>query len=180
MIEVNESNKPSPVPRVNRGEKLSAKKWNAMAEAINRPFSGVGLPRQVRRNKGSVGTGIEVQQMKVAAISGDYITCHTFNGTETGEDEITVAKPYELRRTPFDGESYNEIEYTYSDDVTREADNGSATETQVIVPPYVVGDVIYAMRNITGGTGLAVVMPDGTEEEVEWVEMNSARAWTKE
>lgn len=179
MIEIPEAKKPQPVRKVAKGEKLSARKWNELAEAINRPFSGVALPRQVRR-KTKAGSGIEVQQMKVAAIGDDYITCVTFNGTETGEEEITVAKPYELRRTPFDGESYNGIEYTYSDDVTREADDGSTTETQVIVPEYVVGDVIMAMRNITGGTGLVITMPDGTEEEIEWIEMNSARAWAKE
>jgi hypothetical protein len=62
-------------------------------------------------------------------------------------------------------------------DVTRTADDGATTETQVIVPAYVVDDVIYAMRGIEGGTNVI----DDQNESVEWIDLNlDGRAWAKE
>ncbi len=67
------------------------------------------------------------------------------------------------------------ITYTYSDySVAQErvADDGTNTETQIIVPSYEVGDIVLAMpvRNGTGGsTGGA---------PIRWIDV-SARAWAK-
>jgi hypothetical protein len=179
MIEVNDNNKPPVVPLVHKGEEITATKWNVLANALNKPFSGVQLPQQVKPDASA--KTVQVQQMKVASIAGDYITCYTFDGVVTGTDEITVAKPWMLRRTPFDGETRNGITYTYSDDVTRDASDDDGTETQVIVPSYVVGDLIYAERNIIGGTSLEITMPDNTKRQVAWMDTNrDARAWSDE
>ena len=68
------------------------------------------------------------------------------------------------------------ITYTYSAVDTRTADDGAATEDQVIVPSYTVDDEIYAMRGINRGSG--VFSDPNSTQKIEWLDLNlDARAW---
>lgn len=122
-------------PRFRAGQRqLSARALNTLAELTGSVLPGDSL--------GLLGelAGITLQ-FKLVSVDGDHIICHYYDGTTEGTVAVTVSKAWHLRRTPFDGLSYNGISYSYNSDVERVAD---ATETQVVVPPYVAGDVVTA------------------------------------
>lgn len=130
-----------------------------------------------------------IKQFRLKEVFGDYLRCREFDGTTEGGTDILVAKPYKLRRTPFDGaghevtfkrESNGQVQtigYRYANDpnhpvgfCTRTAtvtQNGQA-EFQVIIPRFILGDVIFASQ-AENGTGVAVA---------EWQDINcDGRAW---
>jgi hypothetical protein len=152
------------------GEPLDHRKLNEVVRALRSLLQGARPPTQVNP---VAGVSIPVfQQFTIASIGEDVLICNPFDGTASDEtSEIIIAKPPELRASR---EEWNDITYTYTNSQTRTADDGSETEDQVIVPEYVVGDVIYAVKNIVGGTGVVVTDP------VEWLDLNVAgRAWAK-
>jgi len=123
----------------------------------------------------ATGTLNRPQQFRVQSVGNDHITCHTWDGTTEGTVDVKVAKPYLLRRTPFDGETRDGITYTYSSAVEREADDGADTEDQVIVDSYIEDDIIYAIRRISGGTDVTVSTVD-----LQWLDLNiDGRYWAK-
>jgi hypothetical protein len=135
------------------------------------PF-GLGLTPS--ESAALVGTsGVQRARFKVVSVHTDYLTCHTYDGTTTGTEDIPVAMPWDLRRTPFHGLTVNGVTYTYSSDTQRSATNGTDTETHVITPPYFAGCEIWAFRAVGGGTSVTV-----SSDGVTWQDMNvSGRAW---
>ena len=94
----------------------------------------------------------------------DYVTVNVDGET------LYVAKPYWMQQHKFDGETVGGITYTYSNDQTREADDGSDTEVQIVIPAYTAGDEIFC-DTVANGTGISLA-PD-------WVEKHT-RVWAKE
>ncbi len=95
----------------------------------------------------------------------DTITCEDGDG-----NTVYVAKPYDLRRTPFDGETVNNISYSYSDANTRTSSKaGNDDETEIITPAYYEDEVICAQRL---NTGLTV---SGTD--VDYIEFGCTKIW---
>lgn len=117
------------------------------------------------------GGGGGLRRMRVKAIQNDYLTCVPWDGTTEGES-VNVAKRWDHQRTPFDGNTINSIEYTYTSAVERTADDGSQTETQVIVPEWFVNAEIL------------VDSVDSTGVEVDEVELTlvdvTHRAWARQ
>jgi hypothetical protein len=80
----------------------------------------------------------------------DYLEC-----TDPDGETVNVAKPYLLRKEPFDGlsvdydnpQSTQSVTYTYDNDYVdrREADDGTSTETQRVTPEYYVGEEILGI-----------------------------------
>jgi hypothetical protein len=135
--------------------------------------SGVQILRHGRRSR----TGLQMQMFTVVDVDCDFLWCRTWDGENVGDEDILVALPWMLRWTPFDGETRDGITYEYTSYVERTADDGDATEDQVIVPDYVTGDVIFAAKGIVGGT----YATDENGDEVEWQDLNvDGRAWAKE
>ncbi len=109
----------------------------------------------------------------------DTVTCNRYNPvTDTQSDQVVVAKPFMLRRFPFDGNTITyptgqAIEYTYSDVdnsayYKRVADDGVQSVTQVMTPMYFVGEIIRAQGGVNG-------------EGRFWEDMNTCgRHWAKE
>lgn len=112
----------------------------------------------------------------LVSVANDTLTATPIGGTSPSDD-LTIAKPYLLRYTPFHTVAYNGITYTYSSATARQGDDGAATEDQIIVPPYVVGDEIIAMA-VDG----ADLNDNGTTlDDVKWMDINvDGRAWAKE
>lgn len=116
----------------------------------------------------------------------DHLVCRTWDGTTEGAEDVLIAKPWLLRRTPFEDQIYNDVSYQYDTATRRTARVGPETEGQVIIPPFVVGDIIYAVRDVIGGTSVAVVGEPPAEGEpapiipVVWLNENPSRAWTAE
>lgn len=113
-------------------------------------------------------------RVKNTADYPDSVECVSYafgpTGTAEGEVEgttlIQAAKPYELRRTPHHGKTVNGVAYTYSGNVQRTASKGGLSEVQIVTPPYYIGLVILACRDMAGGTGVKV---DG--RSVVWEEL---------
>lgn len=122
-----------------------------------------------------VETGLP--KFKVVSESNDYLVCHTWIESiqEEGSEAINIAKPYLLRRTPFDGETRNGVSYTYTGASTRTAiKTGEDNITEKITPSYVEGDVIKACKPV-GGSGVLV-----GDEDIEWEEVEGGRLWCEE
>lgn len=140
------------------GYRFDARGGNDTFHVFPEPFGSPNANTGSGGGSGVYGT--------IASIEDDYITVTPISGTGT----LIVAKPYYLRRSTFDTLTVDGIEYTYSDSQTRIADNGSGTEDQEIVPPYVVGDGI-----------MVIATPDGNGvTDATHMDANSdARTWAK-
>jgi hypothetical protein len=121
----------------------------------------IGVARQSVGGEEGAPTPGTVNQFKVQEVLDDTLRCRTWLGTALGTTDITIAKPYKLRRTPFDAQTVvidaDSILYTYQSGTRRTATvvGTTSTEKQVIVPRYLVGDIIYACEvedtiNVTG------------------------------
>ena len=113
------------------GDKLTAKHLDEAPRAIRDLLRS---PYAKSLQGGRANPNVQLAQMKIVAIADDYLICYRWDGTEEDDTEIEVAKPFLLRRTPFDGASRDGISYTYTATDARTATNGSDTEDQVIVP----------------------------------------------
>lgn len=113
----------------------------------------IELPQGWGRTRGLVspiassgGGGSEPLQVRFKSHYGDLLICRSWSGTKEGASDIYVAKPYLLRRTPFDGTAgRNSVTYVYSDDSTRVATKGGVSVTELIMPYYVENDLIYVL-----------------------------------
>jgi hypothetical protein len=122
------------------------------------------------RMGGGAATG--VLRLRFKNMDGDYLNCVTWDGTDEGTQTIKIAKPYLLRRTPFDGQTRNGVSYVYSDAITRQATKGEDTITETVVPVYVLDDELYGISAPAGGTGVAAA-PD-------YLDLNlDGRAWAE-
>jgi hypothetical protein len=157
------------------GERVEARRLSAITKRVNALSDSFGSPRQITGT--AAATIPEVRRFRVVSVETDYLYCNTWDGVDQGDAPVKVALPYLLRRTPFDGKTRNGITYTYTGDVTRLADDGSNTETQVMVPSYVAGDEVYAIRNVTGTSGVR----DENNVPMDWLDINvDARAWAEQ
>lgn len=100
-----------------------------------------------------------VQMLRLKSIQADYLTCRTWDGTTEGSTDILVAKSYKLRNAivsaVIDGVT---VTYAYPDTVTRTATISGSNETQVIVPRYLVNDLILGMTvGYTGVTSVTII-----------------------
>lgn len=119
--------------------------------------------------------GNEIRMMRIASIDDDRLQC----------DGGSVAKPYLLQKTPWDGETVVidgiSVTYEYQDDGSRIArgivNEGSENEEEIvevqkITQDYRVGDFILVANNVD--------MP-APMSSADWVDLNfGARAWAVE
>ena len=151
----------------------SAERIGDVVRTVERQSPGVpGRSRQVARTL--------VAKFVVDSVSNDWLMCRRYYPTDNVQPEelIHVAKPFELRRTPFDGLEVvyvngQAITYTYVDQRERSATDGVDTETQVMTPDYWANGEITAVSIDTG-------LLDGTEQ-IRWEDQNGAgRHWATE
>jgi hypothetical protein len=166
------------VPRWRVGERLDASKLNRTVHAVNVALQGLQSARNVYPGIPEL-PGVVVRQFKlVGSGSDDKLLGQEIDSAGVIGDNAWIAKPYLLRYTPFHEQTRNGIEYTYSSYTQRTADDGEDTETQVVVPSYVSGDLIYAVRGVVGGT--TVTLSGTPPPPVEWLDLNvDSRAWAK-
>jgi hypothetical protein len=160
------------------GEYVSAGKLNRVVELALGNAMGVNPPR-LRR--GVTQADPRVYPMRVINEDGDFLVCvpadENVGNALPSYGSVRVAKPYLLRRTPFDGKSRAGITYYYDSAYQRRAyDEDNHTETQIIVPPYVAGDTIYTTRSVVGGIAIT---PAGQPQGItEFLDLNVAgRYW---
>jgi len=171
----------APLKGWRKQDPLLAKHLDESPKAINRILESVQLPEQV--TSPGVQTFTQMRQFRIVSIKGDYLFAEPFNGVSTEGGLIKIAKPFLLRRTPFDGTvGRNGFTFVYTTDTERVSTktSDSTTEIQVIVPSYVVKDVIFCIKNIDGGTGVTAVVANEPSVPVIWIDMNlDGRFWAK-
>jgi hypothetical protein len=114
-----------------------------------------------------------VQMYRYKSQSGDYVVCRTWDGTTEGGSDVNIAKPMKLRNSitsaVIDAVT---VTYSYPTTVTRVATISATTENQVIVPRYIVNDLIFAVDS-SGGTAISGTLQDKIDMNVD------GRAWAK-
>ncbi len=97
---------------------------------------------------------------------GDYVSATPVDGND---EVVLIAKPFNLRRTPFDGATIGGVTYDYISNSSREADNGvDPVETQMITPDMDEETIIHAVRNVRG---LGMNGPD--DNPIGWLMIDS-------
>jgi hypothetical protein len=132
------------------------------------PATGTYLPLSTDA-QGTGGTALAIEIMTVSSEENDYLIC-----VDSSDQEVYVAKPFTLRRTPYDGVTWGDVSYVYSAANTRVASAaGETDETQKITPSYEADETIVAVAHDTG-----VLTSFG---EIAWEDLNTAgRAWAVE
>lgn len=138
-------------------------------------YRGQAGGKQKRRGQTS---GLHLAAFVVKSVGDDHLGCKHWDGTTEGDDTINVAKPYLLRRTPFDGNTVAGATYAYSSAIARTVTIGVVVESQEIVPVYqgasgsYGGDIIYA------ASGVQHEPTDDDDAIVVWVDLNlDGRSW---
>ncbi len=127
------------------------------------------------------GAGAVVRWFRIKSVQADHYVCREWDWVEEeeGAEDVMVARPHRQRRTPWDGQTVGGVEYTYSGNSVRVADDGDITEDQEIVPGFIVddsalNDMILA-AHVPGGTGVIV-----SGSPVMWCDLNlDGRAWAR-
>jgi hypothetical protein len=89
-----------------------------------------------------------------------------------GSTDIIVAKPWRLRRSPFDKQTYDGVAYEYHDGhVTRKGTLGVYVYEECLIPAYVIGELLLCFPTTDGGTCLFV---NGAPSQ--WLQ-ETDRAW---
>ena len=134
-----------------------------MQETPFNPLSGKRL------KLGDVDGDIAVMDVLDFVSLPDSILCRKTDTYDDGQ-RIEVYKPYMLRRSPFDGQTVDEIEYVYSDNYSRTAtgvedgEYDGEEEDQFVTPPYLIGEQIIAVKF-----------------QFSWIDLNNAgRCWAAE
>ena len=151
-----------------------ARRLNELAD----PLTRLGIPTVANEEAPPAAPYLQIYQARINFVLGDYLQVRELtvqpDGTELlGPVDLLVAKPWTLRRTPFDGIIFNNFLYTYIDQSTRDATDQSPpgkTERQVITPEYYLNSTIYCVRTVRGGTSVSL--------SIQGLDLNvDARAW---
>lgn len=183
-----DDNRPPVQPKLyTAGEKLTASKLNKGVRAFQGLTTGVRPPTQVLPQSAAVGVLGLLVQMKVVSVSQDYVVCDLYDGVETGE-RVFVAKPFLLRsntsRVVLDRNG-DDVTLTYSAyaadgqsrTTTRDDD---ATQFEIVTPQYAVNDIIYAIKDVVGGTATSYTDTDGQAIAINWLDVNlDSREWCR-
>lgn len=137
------------------------------------------------RLTGIAETLSELTQYRLKSVQNDYLTCRAFNGTTEDTKDIFIAKPFRLRRTPFDGltiafssdgENYSAA-YAYASANKRAVTISGTAETQIVIPRFKVDfDLIYA-RTVREDLNLRAT----NGSKITLLDINAdGRAWAKQ
>jgi hypothetical protein len=144
---------------------------------------------RIRIARASGGSGSLEQRMIIKEIHDDWFSClpydkdgqqpstATFDALTTAKKEalyIKVAKPFELRKKPWNGKTIDGITFDYSTPETRTATKGAIVEQHIVARPWFVGEIILAVNQVTGGTDAT----DDNLKDILWEDTNqAAHAW---
>lgn len=99
-------------------------------------------------------TGTNITVYKLVSVQGNYLTCHTWDGMTEGASLVYVAKPHLLRES-LTAQTELGVAYTYAYSAGQDSNNryrtkiqnsNGATEKQLVLPAWVVGQVIYGIE----------------------------------
>ena len=160
----------------------SARRLNETLDKLSRVERDQRTFSNAVKRKVGGGGDYRVVRFRLKGVYDNYLECRQLNGTTETGPTVKIAKPYNLRKTPFHNKTISGITYNYTGTQarTKTGTSPSVTENQVITPAYHVavpgydGDEIYACKP-SGGTGVKI-----DDEDVIWLDINNAgRAWAK-
>jgi hypothetical protein len=143
--------------------------WAAVAESTAITTTTL-LDLNISAKAWSGGGAAEINRYRLVTEGGDTLSCFLLDadGADTGS-EVLIAKPPLLRRTPFDGQTYNGISYVYTGNSARGATKGAATQDEIVIYPYLDGISIIHALNVSNGTGITdVVLIDTNVDARLW------------
>jgi hypothetical protein len=172
-----------PNPPIQTSVEMQWHRRMAQAARANRIRPSRGL--KVRRTPDGIflqasggGGRSELSLYRFKSMEDDWLVCRSWTGVKEGDKDILIAKPPKLQ-FKVDKETIDGVLVTYSawdtDTQTRHASSGVAPNTteedQVIVPRYLVDDLIYVMSAKT-------LVVDADEKDLGLIDINAdARAW---
>ena len=158
------------VRRWKRNDPITASRSNHVVDVVNDSLRGATGSRQTSPFKAARPTH---QRFRIKAVGIDVLVCREWDGTTEGTVDVNVALPYILQRTPFDGQVIGGITYTYTNNFTRTATDGSTVETQKITPDYLINEeiVAVAVATIIGGVNVS---------NVDWAAPADGHSWAAE
>lgn len=184
--------------------KFMQSQWDSMMSNRIQSTSGARINRTARGfsiiPESGGGTAVSVRMLKLHQVESDYLVCHSWDGETEGETPIYVAKQYKHRNSLESEDVYGDTHsYTYAEDtdepepeeeddhrlnVIRTVDDGTDTEDQRIVPPWLRGDIIYAISARTGAVVPAEDLDPEAEEDdpdtvINFLHMGEARQWAR-
>lgn len=92
--------------------------------------------------------GVVAKQYRLISVGEDSVVAIEYDDTNDVGTSVEIAKPFALRKTPFDGETVGSYEYEYETNELRKRIHSTleTVEIQRIDPPYNVGvDLLYAI-----------------------------------
>lgn len=140
------------------------------------------------KSKGGGGKSSDpptVKQFSFVRMGNDIIVCRPLSdtGVVTATD-TAIAKPFRLRRTPFDNVGIGGLTYVYINGNQRKVTAFDRVERQNITPAYMAGDIIFAVNEVEGfgddGHPYQVQGETAIDDgRVEWLDLNlDGRAWS--
>jgi hypothetical protein len=137
------------------------------------------------RGRGAQASMFKLKQIDTAptpdtpSVYGDYVVCHDWDGTTEGTEDIYIAKPPDLRES-LTSEILYGLTHGYSYAAGEDVNNRKRIHTvspdiqrERVVPPWIGGQIIYAIECDTGVTTEAV----HGEVAVDWLMISPSRTW---
>ena len=119
-------------------------------------YSGSNVILQLKDSSASDSSPLSSALYKEVSVQGDYITCHTWDGTIEGSDPIYIAKPVRLRNS-LTTETVLSVSHSYTyatgpDSNNKYRFNSSAEniDLELVTPAWIVGEIISAVSVPTG------------------------------
>lgn len=188
--------------QVNKGNVKNLTDWKVndplAAKKLQQPVTVLKALAGIAQGNQEInfGSNLELRMFKVIRLEKDVVICAFSDGTDSEDltQEIKVAIPYLCRYTPFNMDqdippAARKGRFVYSwtffkDGLLRydkrtsiDTENDDDEEIQVITGSYEEGDLIWANRGITGGTG--VWHDEEKTQPVVWLDANQARYWAR-
>ena len=164
-------------------------------QVVKNPYSAFRKPPPFDPSKGHYAPlpgEVDVVRLPVFTVLeefDDYLVCSGYDPYEDEQlTEVAVAKPYLLRRSPFDGQTiaFRDLTVTYAYSAVKGVRTATAivdgevvTETQRITPDYFSGDVILGARVQKGAAEDHVGADDLDGNPIKWLDLGT-RAWAEE
>lgn len=140
---------------------------------------------QARYGLFGAGGGSETHECRIDSLGEDVLYCTILISSIASGDSIVVAKPYKLRKSPWDGQTVNGLTYVYAINTpsqrTAQTVSGAArTVNHRIIPRYNAdsepstsrADIILAHK-----VSDSIYVTDQSTP-VEWIDMNvDGRVW---
>jgi hypothetical protein len=154
---------------------------------ITRTINGTLIVPQAVKSGGDS----TIRQYRIKSIQNDFYTCRTWNGSEEGTTDISIARPFEHRVSNFNGQSvaYSSdgdvftATYSYTSATKRTKTVSGVAETQVLVPYFKTDfHLIYAVNvsaPLTAGPSNTPIT-DTNDNPITLLDLNvDGRAWAK-